>query len=880
MLAEPGKREKYFELLLESSPDIILFLDEGGRILYCSRSFLNIAGAADFETLRGRTFEEACKRIGPPRFLEQNREWFRQVQAGLKTITENVSIDFSGAGRVRNYSIDGTPIYNEDGVFEGALVIYHDVTDLLRTEEDDQIRAMFDAIPLACTFWDAEGNVVDCNQEALNLFEVSSKEEFCRRFSDFSPALQTDGGVSREKIAENFWETYNKGDIKFPWIHRSSGGKLIPCYVNLVRIKYRDDYRVVGYTRDLRDIQELESKRRQADERSRELEVQTRAAKVASEEKSKFLASMSHEIRTPMNAIIGMSDLMRTDNLDETQKSFFDDIRKMSKTLLQIINDILDISKIEAGRLELSPVHFNFVELYDNICSLNRFSAEAKDLEFRQYLDPHIPAVIYGDDVRLRQILTNVLNNAVKYTREGHVEFRAESVTREGRVFLSFSVRDTGIGIKKEDFPKLFGNFQQFDNSANRGIEGTGLGLAITKKLVTMMGGEIACDSEYGKGSVFTVFLPLTAGDPGQVERKLLKSLVIAADNVSVLVVDDNRINLKVALAFLAAHNIRADTAWTGMEAIEKIKERPYDIVFMDHMMPGMDGVETVRRIRALADGEGAGGERFKTMPVIALSANAISGVGELFFAAGMNDFIPKPIDAADLNLKLARWLPAEKIARFDSPPVEGFQGGGAGGKEGIIDRMAGLHGAGGDQKLYRQLCAGFCEDHSEDFLKIQDALATGDRELARRLAHTLKSTAGLIGAEKTRRTAADIEMALAENRLNLTDELRHLEWELQELTAELAKNKDTKTGSAAKAPPGAAASPVSAGSGVELCGRLEPLLRSGDTRSLEFCDEITRTLEPLDGEGRKLVKQIGDFDFSAALKTLREIRWRIERKR
>jgi PAS domain S-box-containing protein len=876
---EPGKREKYLDLLLENSPDIILFLDEKGRVVYCSRIFLTLTGTADFELIRGRTFEEACERIGHPDFLEQNREWLRQVQAGQKTVSENTSIDFSGTGRPRNYSIDGTPMYNEDGVFEGALVICHDVTDLLRAEEDDQIRAMFDAIPLACTFWDAEGNVVDCNQEALKLFEVPSKEEFCRRFSDFSPALQSDGSISRDKIKENFWETYTRGDIKFPWVHRIATGKCIPCYVNLVRIKYRDDYRVVGYTRDLRDIQALEDQRRRADERSRELEVQTRAAKVASEEKSKFLASMSHEIRTPMNAIIGMSDLIRTDNLDETQKGFFADIRKMSKTLLQIINDILDISKIEAGRLELSPVNFNFFELYDNICSLNRFSAEAKDLEFHQYLDPRIPAVIYGDDVRIRQVLTNILNNAVKYTREGYVEFRAESVRRKGGDFLFFSVRDTGIGIKKEDFPKLFGNFQQLDSSANRGIEGTGLGLAITKKLVAMMGGEIVYDSEYGKGSVFTVFLPLTAGDPEKVERKLLKSLVIAADNASVLVVDDNRINLKVALAFLAVHNIRADTAWNGMEAIEKIKEKPYDIVFMDHMMPGMDGVETVRRIRALADGEGAGRERFAAMPVIALSANAVSGVGEMFLAAGMNDFIPKPIDATDMNLKLARWLPAEKISRFDSPPPEGPQSGG-GGKEGIINRAAGLHNAGGDRELYRRLCAGFCEDHGEDIVKIRDALAAGDLELARRLAHTLKSTAGLIGAEKPQRIAADIEAALAEGRVNLTEEIKRLEQELRELMVELAKDKAVEPGPAAGDPGGVPDSPVSAGpgAGIELCGRLEPLLKSGDTRSLELLDEITRTLAPVNGEGKNLVKQIEDFDFPAAFNTLQEIRHRIEK--
>jgi signal transduction histidine kinase/CheY-like chemotaxis protein/HPt (histidine-containing phosphotransfer) domain-containing protein len=764
--------------------------------------------------------------------------------------------------------------------------ILPDITDLLRTEEDERIRAMFDAIPLACTFWDEEGNVVDCNQEAVDLFEVASKEELCRRFSEFSPALQADGSISQKKIKENFWETYTNGDIKFQWLHRSAGGNWLPCYVNLVRIKYREGYRVVGYTRDLRDIQELEDKRRRTDERNRELEVQNRAAKVASEEKSKFLASVSHEIRTPMNAIIGMSDLIRTDNFDETQKSFFEDIQKMSKTLLQIINDILDISKIEAGRMELVPVHFNFVELFDNVCSLNRFSAETRDLEFRRYLDPQLPQVIYGDDVRIRQVLTNVLNNAIKYTREGYVEFRAEGVRRNGGDFLVFSVRDTGIGIRKEDFSKLFGAFRQLDGSANRNIMGTGLGLAITKKLVTMMGGEIIFDSEYGKGSVFTVFLPLTAGDSEKVERRGLKTMVMAGDGVSALVVDDNRINLKVALAFLAAHNIRADTAWSGMEAIEKIKARAYDIVFMDHMMPGMDGVEAVRRIRALA--EDGGEERFKTMPVIALSANAVSDARETFFAAGMNDFIAKPIDAADLNLKLARWLPAEKIAGFDEAPQAHAQTSGIGkpgkpgspgAEAGALDRAAGLRNTGNDQGLYRRLCAAFCEDHGDDFAKLRNALAAGDQELAHRVAHTLKSAARLIGAEQLGRTAAVIEKGLAENNPEFRGEISRLERELRELLAELAADKAAESAKAAPAPGVAAGGPARhlSAEAAGLCLRLEPLLKSGNTRSFEFLEDIAQVLTPLDGAGENLVKQIGDFDFPAALNTLREIRRRLE---
>jgi signal transduction histidine kinase/DNA-binding NarL/FixJ family response regulator/HPt (histidine-containing phosphotransfer) domain-containing protein len=740
--------------------------------------------------------------------------------------------------------------------------------DRFRSEADERIRAMFDATPLACTFWDAEGNLVDCNQEALNLFEVPAKEEFCRRFPEFSPALQADGSFSRERITQNFWDTIREGVKKFSWLHRSASGRWLPCFVHMVRINFRDGYRVLGYTRDMRDIQELQDRRRESDERNRELEVQTRAAQVASEAKSRFLASMSHEIRTPMNAIIGMSDLMRTDNLDETQKSFFEDIKKMSRTLLQIINDILDISKIEMGKMELYPVHFDLRELYDNLCSMNRFSAESKNLEFRQSFDAVVPRIIYGDDVRIRQILINLLNNAVKYTREGFVEFTVGRTEREGKDHLVFTVRDSGIGIRKEDFPRLFGNFQQLGGGENRGIMGTGLGLAITKNLTDMMKGEIRFDSEYGTGSVFTVCLPLVKGDPERVERKGIKSRFIAAADTKVLVVDDSRINLKVALAFLAAHGIRADTAESGEEAVEKVRRVSYDLVLMDHMMPGMDGIETTRRIRALANGEeggkrdgsAAGASRFATLPVIALTANAVSGSRERLLAAGMNDFISKPIDASDLNAKLIKWLKPERIVRFELAKGDSRSGPET---DAVIDRQAGIRRAGGDETLYGQICASFLRDHGGDFAGIRDALEAGDLSGAHRLAHTLKSVAGLIGAGPLRRTAMELEESLVrENVEDARGQLKFLERNLEAVKAELG-------------------SPASGGEsrteGEELplsvlCDRLFPLLKSGNTLSLDLVKKHRGTLMSLDGKGGILVQQIENFEFPAALATLEEI--------
>ncbi|MDR2404214.1 MAG: response regulator [Spirochaetaceae bacterium] len=895
--AEWEKQGQYLELLLENSPDVILLLDAEGCFVSCSRVCLELAGVEDFSLIKGKTFAEVFSIFGNKLFLVQSQEWFNRVRADHKTITENVRIDFSGKGKFRNYTINSTSLQDGEGNFDGALMIYHDITDLLRAEADERTRVMFDAIPLACTFWDAGGKLLDCNQEALNLFEVPGKEEFLERFEEFSPVLQPDGSVSRDRIREDIQEAYRSGRREFGWLHRSATGKDIPSDVILVRVAFRDGYRVVGYTRDLRYIQVLEDKRRKADERSRELEVQTRAAQVASEAKSKFLASMSHEIRTPMNAIIGLSDLMRTDNLDGEQQAFFSDIKKMSKALLQIINDILDISKIEIGKMEFLSVHFNLHELYDNICSLSRFTAESKDLEFRQSFDPAVPTIIYGDDVRIRQVITNIINNAVKYTKEGYVDFAVKRIEQHGKSYIAFIVRDSGVGIREEDFPKLFGNFQQLDRSSNRGIQGTGLGLAITKNLVTMMNGEIRFKSEYGRGSEFTILLPLIEGRADLVEQKHLNVRIMAGDDVRVLVVDDNHINLKVAQAFLAKHNIRADTAGGGDEAVTKAGSNAYDIIFMDHMMPGVDGVEATRRIRSLNN------DWCQKVPIVALTANAVSGAREMFLAAGMNDFISKPIDAADLNRKLEKWLPRQKIrlAGEKSPSGEpaGDKGkpaggdgdsaaenrtdGNAGEKEAVpvLDYVGGLKNACGDSGLYRKLLRDFRNAHGADYGLIKAAIEGGRYGEAHRLAHTLKSTAALIGAFRLRGIAWDIERAFAEeNSGSVVSRLPELEAEMQVLLNKLAGPAGMPESAVPSPAEGAAVTGGDAEVGdqdveaaASLADKLIPMLRSGNTAVLDMTGELRKVFADPGGRGELLAGQIEDFEFDQALKTLLDIK-------
>jgi signal transduction histidine kinase/response regulator of citrate/malate metabolism/ABC-type amino acid transport substrate-binding protein len=497
-------------------------------------------------------------------------------------------------------------------------------------------------------------------------------------------------------------------------------------------------------------------------ERTAELEVQTDRANSASRAKSQFLASMSHEIRTPMNAIIGLSDLMRTDNLDELQIGYFTDIKKMAKSLLHIINDILDFSKIEAGKLELIPVHFNMPGLFDNICSMSQFTAMAKDLDFRHHFDSNIPEVLYGDEIRLRQVITNLVNNAIKYTHTGSVSLDLGREQRGDKDFLIVIVKDTGIGIKKEHFSKLFGVFQQLDSEKNRRIVGTGLGLSITKNLVEMMGGGISFESEYGKGSTFTVTLPLVPGDPEKIERKDATAQVIAVEDVNVLVIDDNSINLTVAKGFLATHNIIPDTAASGREALEMIDEKYYDLVFMDHMMPDMDGIETTKHIRNLEK------PWFQKLPIVALSANAVTGAREAFIEAGMNDFISKPIDAKELNLMLLKWLPSGKITTRKSEVRESntefedlFK---ELGKITDLDMEAGLSHMADNRTVYIQILRQFCKELDRYLDDINTFLAAENWKEYTIKIHAMKGVFANMGVSSLAKWAYDLEFASKNN--------------------------------------------------------------------------------------------------------------------
>jgi CheY-like chemotaxis protein len=320
--------------------------------------------------------------------------------------------------------------------------------------------------------------------------------------------------------------------------------------------------------------------------------------------------------------------------------------------LLAIINDILDFSKIEAGKLDIINSDFNLRALLDNLYVMFDLMFKEKKLALVFHIDESIPSLVYGDENRLRQVLTNLISNALKYTYEGYVEFSAWLLS-DG--ILRFDVKDSGIGIRKEDRDKLFRPFEQLDTRKNRNVVGTGLGLAICYRLCQLMGGDLWLESEYGVGSTFSVSLPYNQAREDVEDASIGELKEFSTSGVKVLVVDDIEINLDVTEAMLHSFGIDADLAQKGALAIEMVKKNSYDIIFMDHMMPEMDGIETTRRIREL-------GDAYKKIPIIALTANVINGAEAMFLENQFNDFLAKPVEFSSLNLCLRTWLPKEKI--------------------------------------------------------------------------------------------------------------------------------------------------------------------------------------------------------------------------
>jgi len=602
--------------------------------------------------------------------------------------------------------------------------------------------------------------------------------------------------------------------------------------------------------------------------------------KAASKAKSDFLAKMSHEIRTPMNAITGMAELALRENIPNSAREHIITIKQAGNNLLSLINDLLDFSKIESGKLEIIPGNYQFSSLIHDVVSIIKMRVVDSNISFVVNIDCNVPNSLFGDETRIRQILLNVLSNAVKYTKKGFVSFSVSGKITEDTAFLTIDVTDSGNGIKQEDLAKLFGEFVQIDMASHRGVEGTGLGLVITKKLVNAMGGDINVQSEYGQGSTFTITLsqkicspePLAAIENPEEKSVLVyeknkiyaDSIAYTVDNLGVvchrvendyelreklqakdytflfvsysllvnakaiikelkskteivvltefgnvpsginldilvmpvhtisvanilngvsdrfsyssnenitvvqfsapkariLIVDDIGTNLKVAEGLMLPYKMKMDLCMSGAEAINAVTRNLYDLVFMDHMMPEMDGIEATKIIREMASKN----PHYANLPIIALTANAVSGTKEMFLANGFNDFLSKPIDTIKLNAILAKWLPKEKQEKlitdakiidasdsdFEVPEIE-IEG---------LDVKKGIAMTGGTFENYARTLAAFHKDGLQKIGEIKKCLKTNNYSLYTTYVHALKSASASLGAHDLSEQAKELETA------------------------------------------------------------------------------------------------------------------------
>ena len=491
---------------------------------------------------------------------------------------------------------------------------------------------------------------------------------------------------------------------------------------------------------------------------------------MANEAKSLFLSNMSHEIRTPINAVLGMNEMILRECTDKQILTYAENIRGSGKTLLFLINDILDMSKIESGKMEIIRVEYDPAVLIMDLWNVIFLRAQEKDLSIQFSLDETLPKMLYGDDVRIKQIVTNLLTNAVKYTPQGGIEMHV-AYERQGeeKISLIISVKDTGMGIKKEDMGKLFESFQRLDEEKNRNIEGTGLGMNITMSLLKLMDGDLKVESEYGKGSIFTVTIPQRivcdepTGDFESIKSRQEQNWTLGyqsfeAPDANILVVDDNAMNLTVFKSLLKRTKMNIVTADSGRKCLELVKKEHFHIIFMDHMMPEMDGIETLHEIKKLTDFPNA------DTPVIILTANALSGAREGYLSEGFADFLTKPIDGDLLERTIVDFLPKDLVKTKEA-------GGKDTGEEETsaeidyerfmqygISVKNGLSIAKGDMDIYLDLIEMFIKEHEKKDV-MQEFIAQRNMKEYAVLVHGLKGNARTLGADKLADMAYEHEM-------------------------------------------------------------------------------------------------------------------------
>jgi len=661
LLQDDKNVTEIFRIILESSPLLVEIWNENYEILDCNQNTVDMFNISSKEEYlqRYHEFSPEFQLCGTPSneldkmyavetikngFIQY--EWMHQLLDGTPIPTEVscVSVELGGKTYILGYTRDIRNIKQEREIY-------------------NLTKNFLDAAPFFINIWDEKGEVFDCNLSMMQAFDFGEKEEFTKNFFDSSAEYQPCGTPSKEKMQELLKECFKYGHAKTEWLHVTCDGEPFPVDAKYVRIQREDDYVAVGYSKDLRQIKKNIEMRQEAEEQS--------------SAKTQFLARMSHEIRTPINVVLGISEIeLQKDNHTPEVEESFRRVYNASKNLLDIINDLLDLAKFEAGKMDIVLEEYETASFITDVNQLNNIYVGSKRIEFVVEVDETLPAYLIGDELRIKQTLNNILSNAFKYTDEGSVKisFKVGEIIDDRKIMLEIGIADTGQGMDEEQIKKLFtDDYIRFNLKKNRTVQGSGLGMRIVSYLLKMMDGKIRVDSELGNGTTVTVQIPQAVRSEQMLGKEVARSLCNfetvtkylkgfkkidykPMPHGHILLVDDMESNLFVAKGFLAPYKLNIETANSGRAVINLIKKgKEYDIIFMDHMMPDMDGLEVGKALFEMG----------YSKPIVAMTANATLGVSEMFMNTGFSGFVSKPIDPVKLDDCLRKFIKEREPRRY-----------------------------------------------------------------------------------------------------------------------------------------------------------------------------------------------------------------------
>ncbi|MCL2042535.1 MAG: response regulator [Treponema sp.] len=835
MVGEITKANERTKILLDKTPLCARLWDSKKKLIDCNEAAVKLFGFKDKQECLDRYSEVY------PEFQPDGQRSVDKVEKCIEEAFRKGSHSLEWTYRM----LDGTPMpaevvlvkvqYEDDFAVAGYTRDLREHNKMMERvyEEEERMRLMLNAMPLACRLFGRNFKFIDCNQQALDLVGVTSKEEYQERFNEIIPEFQPCGRRSNELKMEYLDAAFEKGYLRFEWMYQLLDGTPLPCEVTMVRVMFKGEYIMAGYIRDLREQKALIEEMRRAE-----------IAEESNKAKSKFLANMSHEIRTPMNSIMGFTELA-LDLLDERLapevEDYLNKINENAQVLLHIINDILDISKIESGKIELENIPFKLQEVLYRCQSAILPDVKEKELNLIFNTDPLADKIFIGDPIKLYQTFMNLLSNAVKFTNAGIIEFSTQIINiNHDKTTVRFVIKDSGIGMNTELIKKVLEPFVQGDSSTTRNYGGTGLGLAIANNIVDLMGGQLMIESSPGSGSSFSFEIPFKVVDEFDESPfgDKIKNIEKPYFDGLILICEDNPMNQDVVCEHLARVGLKTMVAENGRIGVEMVKERkkkgekPFDLIFMDMFMPVMDGLEATSKIMAMDT---------KT-PIVAMTANIMPNDLGRYKKQGVIDCLGKPFTSQELWYVLLKYLSPVKNEGATGP---------------INDNEK-------DDALQKKLRNNFFKIYKTIHTEITDALTAGDIKLAHRLAHSLKGNAGLLGKTALRNAAAEIETLLkegvesiSENKMNILErELITVIEELRPLIDESAVQNNIQSPHCGSAPDTAQV--------LALFKKLEPMLFNVNSECIDLLDDI----RAVPGT-QELVRQIEDFNFKDAADTL-----------